>query len=356
MFGLRGAGTSGGKSSWTGKPELWDCISFVGFLIYYINGLNRPHPVEELQASPFEISGLSHVSSSAEQFRSYTFNLSLPGMLLVLGGYSYGSLIISHLPTTSVILEMFANVSRGTAAAEIRLRALKLSAQRNAELDQRGDGCQRQNPVEREKQETLLLGPTISVSREETGHGSRESGEEFRASRQGISKCINSSRKTFGLQRQSNEVGLLDVQEQDRLPVVSLPIPQTCYLLISPLLPPVSHLLTMFSNLKQESPSENHTFLSKWTRPSSALSDSMLTTYSTMAVYGTSDFFASQTKLRKWAENLMKQPSSLFQRQEVDSAGHFWQEVGAIESMVGHIQMWLQGVAGEPNTVESASH
>lgn len=55
------------------------------------------------------------------------------GMTLVIGGYSYGSLITTFLPTMKHLLQRFETVVKGSAEAEIRLRAGSLSAQWNKE-------------------------------------------------------------------------------------------------------------------------------------------------------------------------------------------------------------------------------
>src|SRR5436190_3450724 len=36
---FRGAGESDGRTSWTARPELGDYISFYGFMVHYIHGL-----------------------------------------------------------------------------------------------------------------------------------------------------------------------------------------------------------------------------------------------------------------------------------------------------------------------------
>lgn len=126
---------------------------------------------------------------------------------------------------------------------------------------------------------------------------------------------------------------------------------QICYLLISPLLPPVSHFATMFSKLNDRhdicSRSDAPPSLNNSSSSSSPAPDGLsppnrnLANHPTLAIYGTQDFFCSHRKLRTWAENLASQPDSLFRFREVENAGHFWQEVGADKELRRRIREWL---------------
>jgi hypothetical protein len=120
---------------------------------------------------------------------------------------------------------------------------------------------------------------------------------------------------------------------------VPLVTPEICYLLVSPLLPPVALFATMFSSLsfavKKKSGS---------TSASGVLAckpDDELVSHPSCAVYGDRDTFTSQKKLRKWAANLQQKPNSQFHFFEIDGAGHFWQEKDLVERMTTSIQQWL---------------
>ncbi|KAL4813618.1 Alpha/Beta hydrolase protein [Aspergillus spinulosporus] len=90
-FNFRGAGGSHGRTSWTAKPELADYVSFYGFMMLYLSFLAR-----QLGKSSGEIQ-------------------------LILGGYSYGSFIASHLPASQVVVDLIINALHGTPAHEILL-------------------------------------------------------------------------------------------------------------------------------------------------------------------------------------------------------------------------------------------
>jgi pimeloyl-ACP methyl ester carboxylesterase len=133
-------------------------------------------------------------------------------------------------------------------------------------------------------------------------------------------------------------------------PLRIIKLSQICYLLISPLLPPISLFATMFSKL------DDHQDLRKTNAASPAPSipphdglthsENILVNHPTLAIYGTKDFFASQRKLRQWAENLTSQQHSLFRFREISGAGHFWQESGVEKELRCAIREWLQDIEG----------
>ena len=91
---IRGAGKSKGRTSWTGKPEISDYMSVAGFLIQYLDQLE-----------------VNAVADGTDEIH------------LVLGGYSYGSLIASRLPEISSILAPFSLKAPSQIAQEISAMA-----------------------------------------------------------------------------------------------------------------------------------------------------------------------------------------------------------------------------------------
>ncbi|EAW25279.1 uncharacterized protein NFIA_107710 [Aspergillus fischeri NRRL 181] len=119
-FNFRGAGESGGRTSWTAKPELADYVSFYGFMLHYLHSL-KDHTRQE-DKGPDPSSALP--AESAGDSRSASGEVHL-----ILGGYSYGSMIASHLPTVDVVARLFAEGDIGTSFHQIRQAAKELSAQ-----------------------------------------------------------------------------------------------------------------------------------------------------------------------------------------------------------------------------------
>ncbi|KAL4864593.1 hypothetical protein BDV12DRAFT_175898 [Aspergillus spectabilis] len=98
-FNFRGAGDSDGRTSWTAKPELADYVSYYGFMMLYLHCLR----LNNLFRSEGE---------SNEE-----------GIHLILGGYSYGSLVASHLPASGAVADIFNDGAYGTPTHEIFLTA-----------------------------------------------------------------------------------------------------------------------------------------------------------------------------------------------------------------------------------------
>lgn len=105
--------------------------------------------------------------------------------------------------------------------------------------------------------------------------------------------------------------------ENDKKPTQGT-LPTISYLLLSPILPPASNLVTLFSNLSSVS--------IEGRQIPTAPPAEQLPTHRTLVIYGTDDMFTSEKKLQDWAKTLKDVPGSLVQSQEIAMAGHFWVE------------------------------
>ncbi|KAL6238880.1 hypothetical protein BDW75DRAFT_189475 [Aspergillus navahoensis] len=105
-FNFRGAGGSNGRTSWTAKPELADYVSFYGFMMLYLRCL-KLQPEKDPE-----------------------------GIRLILGGYSYGSLIASHLPASEAVADLIIDAIQGTPAHEILVAAKTICALSIVEIPQ----------------------------------------------------------------------------------------------------------------------------------------------------------------------------------------------------------------------------
>lgn len=68
-----------------------------------------------------------------------------------------------------------------------------------------------------------------------------------------------------------------------------------------------------------------------------AEADRKMVENSTLVVYGDSDVFVSNRRMRGWAARLQEVPGSKFRAHEVSTAGHFWQEGPADGESVAHV-------------------
>lgn len=334
----RGAGSSKGRTSWTAKPELSDYISFTGFLIYYVAGLNPPPSSQAVERSQYTTSSpLSPIQSACLNPGGQSAGVD-GRMVLILGGYSYGSLITTNLPFTETILCRFASVSTGTAEAEIRLRAMSLSTQWNAEVQQHPRRGRRSAPS------TLQASPHSAVfGGEESEPGTRRASRESRRSTDIARRSLQGSRTKFGVRRSSSEVEV--PPSEAKLGTVDVVLPSTHYLLISPLLPPISMFATMFSKAGGFRGEDAHP--AKPTLATSASrADEKFQRHPTLAIYGEKDVFTSYKKHQRWAEQLMAKADSRFTCREIKGAGHFWHEKGVDGQMRGCIRDWVNSGLG----------
>lgn len=186
-----------------------------------------------------------------------------PGIQLILGGYSYGSLVVSHVPTVDAMTDLFQSDTRTSPSGDIGTAA-KTAATRSIE--------------------TLQITDPFSL---------------------------------------------------DDAPALSPGNTQISYLLVSPLLPPVSQLLTVFSTLSLNVTSAQGRHMA-CPRPADQLS-----THRSLALFGDSDIFTSARKLQRWSDELARMAHSQFQYRQISGAGHFWRENG-VEMRARHaLREWF---------------
>ncbi|KAF1990441.1 hypothetical protein K402DRAFT_410453 [Aulographum hederae CBS 113979] len=260
-FNFRGAG--GGHTSWTGRAEGRDYESVVGVLVGYIGGL---------RAFGGEDKGESR-GRAAEKERSAE-KTSERTVHLILAGYSYGSLITTHLPPTPQILSRFANPAEGTAAAEIWARH-----------GSHGHNC-------------------------DDGDEDQIGDEEDKDTPQKEEKKIDG----FG-----TEVRV-----------------KSYYLLVSPLLPPISSLATMALWSVFSSSSLSVSASKKHDDPFQKMRENP-----SFAVFGDHDSFTSIKKLRHWATRLEEESGGLFGFAIAEGGGHFWREEGAVSVLREGLKGWV---------------
>ncbi|KAI9931013.1 hypothetical protein ASPWEDRAFT_102930 [Aspergillus wentii DTO 134E9] len=254
-FNFRGAGESEGRTSWTAKPELADYVSIYGFILRFLHGLR-----------------VKSLSTQADDLTANSEN-STADVRIILGGYSYGSLIASHLPKIDVIMELFRKPSDGTVVQEICKVAENIAASSI------------------EKLRTRVEMPTLGKS-SFTDDG------------------MNSTKITK---------------------------PAISYLLISPLLPPVSFFLTVFSKLSLDVGVGESSKQIPCPKPADQLCANR-----SLAIYGNQDTFTSASKLHKWSGELCSDPRSNLQCREIDGAGHFWREKGVEAQARDTLRNWLR--------------
>ncbi|KAL8667976.1 MAG: hypothetical protein Q9168_007157 [Polycauliona sp. 1 TL-2023] len=112
-----GVGKSGGKTTWTGKAELQDHISFLGFFVHYLSSLYE------------QTAGvIPHEESSGSKPKTPDLATTEPSIQLIIIGYSYGALMTRHLPDIPTMMRRFSNVTLRSTEADIYSRASRLAS------------------------------------------------------------------------------------------------------------------------------------------------------------------------------------------------------------------------------------
>lgn len=324
----RGAGESQGKTTWTGKAEGEDYITITGLILHYLQNLRS------LRSSDFE--STNGCDRSGQRIN------------LLLAGYSYGSLVLARLPPLSAIAQRFESAEVGSAAAEIVMRArtlAKATIQAVEVLHSPSSPRGRQlKPGDAATSPTHRIGASpITMGGEETDSSTRRKSRDSRRSMDIVRKSVDMPRRVKAhIKRQSTPVRTGKADEENQSPILKSPVEdegqmqiETRYLIISPVLLPFTATLcspgppTSVFNMRRQSPSEANVGAQFLINP-------------TLGVFGSSDGFSSSRKLRTWAEKQARGSKSLFEWQEVEGAGHFWREDGAMQMLQRRVSDWVK--------------
>jgi alpha/beta superfamily hydrolase len=411
----RGAGGSKGRTSWTAKPETYDCASFVGLMVYFMHYLSLPQsfysdsqpswdeepytltpiPSHALLPQDWPVSPRSHkfapvspinTSRTVDGQRKNGEDPKLSPPLLLLAGYSYGSMITVQLPALSSILSLFSAPELGTAASEIRLRAKQLAKQQNdafksmmAALQEKSGNSANTSMSKHRRGRSLQPDETLSCRKTSACSSVRMGGEEtdpdarrpshdspnrrsfsFESERlrrsvdrvrslgraphdrspvkslprqdSDLSKCAHSSNDSssedIDTMKESNSTN--DRPAQNKMSPVALGDMKVSYLLISPLQGLVTKLATMWTFKSRHKTKDSS---SKDQGISDCEAEDKLILNDTLAIFGDEDVFSSSKNLRSWACRLNGKDKSHFCYAEVVGAGHFWHEDGVVDEM-----------------------
>ncbi|BCS12766.1 hypothetical protein RIB2604_02003250 [Aspergillus luchuensis] len=253
-FNFRGAGGSEGRTSWTARPELADYVSFYGFMLLYLHFLKERAVRQEGRKGDGGKIGV------------------------VLGGYSYGSMIASHLPKLHDIVDLVRCSSPESPFHEIYQIAEKLSL------------CL---SLGEEMKQPTYRPATV---------------EEIRSA----ADCI----------KRTAAVSYLLVS-----PLLP-PVNQFLTLFSKMSLDASAQISSASREWKQGQ------------IPCPKPAD-QLCAHETLAIFGDEDTFTSASKLEKWSAELAHVPGSRFQAVEIEGAGHFWREHGVEAQARQAIRDWV---------------
>lgn len=238
---------------------------------------------------------------------------------VVLGGYSYGSLILKHLPPVPSIVQRFQCPLPGSATDEVLLRASKLADQSNLEWINQARDAERENRRTKHEHKT-----SMTIGGEETSPDHRRSSREVKRSLD-VPRSMDLGRRLRSLSHRGrrHESPATPLEQ----PEVLIVAPEVKYLLISPLTPPVSTLAAPALGQKP------------WNRSSEA-DLRTIGLSSSLAIYGDQDIFASAKKTRDWSDHMKSTHGSTFSSVEITGAGHFWVEQGVERQLRDALRKW----------------
>jgi alpha/beta superfamily hydrolase len=340
----RGAAGSEGHTTWSGRAEQEDYISFAGFLIHYLQGLHgglAPNQLEPIQ-SVGDFGDIGPISGTAGRHSDAPIGI-------LLGGYSYGSLVLARLPSAQAIYQRFANPKTGSAAAEVALRARTMAEQtkiacQEAQSPSTPRGRQLDPSAAATSPSKRIGASPMTMGGEETDLSTRRRSRDSRRSVDVMRKSIEAPKRIRAHIRGSSISAKGGVEVKQPVPnttcIVNTPeIIKSRYLVISPVLIPFTHTLcppgppSMFSGLRKNADNESHAakpFLANLT----------------LALFGSSDVFTASKRLKAWAQKMVDASESKFAWEEIDGAGHFWNEAGVMQALQRRIEKWLSDDEG----------
>ncbi|KAK8184285.1 hypothetical protein BC567DRAFT_48977 [Phyllosticta citribraziliensis] len=344
-------------------------MSFAGALVCYMHALKLP--------------GASSTTASRTQ------DVSGHPIHVVFGGYSYGSLIVTRLPPIDSLLAPFQSTPTSQAASIIHQLASSLAARTIEELVEQHEASKKQQHLsptspratfESRRKSPVTIGGYESDAAATAGSGKRKSQDAGANGRRSLSldlrrpqswgKELRSSFQAPRHHRQHENTATPD--KDDEAPPPPLPASgrlaiSPAYLLISPLLPPLSFLIA--PSLALSSLSLSLSFFSS--SPSCCSpSTNPLTTHPALVLFGASDGFTGSKRLRAWCGKLsteskaeadqqqgqIDEPAapvappckhSRFAWHEIEGAGHFWLEIGAMAELRGRVKTWAEGLGNQ---------
>ena len=335
-------------------------MSFVGFMSHYVHYLDpfrparRDLPTSDSEDYPYAISPPTSLPSSplGSPSKHATPFFALPetnhAPILLMGGYSYGAMVATNMPSLSSILAPFDKPVCGSPAAEIRLRAQHLAEMQNTVL-----ASARAAAVDRQKGKSYRKSLGMRVGGDEENRRSHDSRRSFSVDleerlHKGVNELMEKARKGHRRRHANDHHGHEPTVEEEKMPKPEnapehlLPVPnltacRSAYLLVSPLQGIVTNLATMsfpspLSSLSRRIPNRSSSWSGKpsisETAKTMPLSEAeqKLVANPTLAIYGDCDGLVAARKLRVWASRLQTAPDSKFRAHEVASVGHFWHQ------------------------------
>jgi pimeloyl-ACP methyl ester carboxylesterase len=281
---------------------------------------------------------------------SHESHPSIDPPLLILGGYSYGSHIASCLPDQALLVTLFTDVVAGCGSSlgEIKARAIKTGRDISAYFDMLKAGS-----LGRGRSSLRVPEGDLSPTKRGVAMGGYDSeAASRRISRESSRRSLDGDAVRRSLDRARQRIrGRVSSEQHTSLPDASPTVeegecdspshtpaqPQTAYLLVSPVLAPMTTLITMFSRPVFE---YRNSSTGRTIKDQSSKDDKFLT-HPSCVIYGNKDVFTSSRRVHKWTEDLHNRARSTFTSYGVEGAGHFWIEDGTMGQLRSCLDQWL---------------
>ncbi|KAK0337307.1 hypothetical protein LTR91_004333 [Friedmanniomyces endolithicus] len=344
-FNFRGAGGSHGKTSWTGKGEVEDYCSVVGVVMHYLRTLQHSARQGSELLSPVMSADERNVSGAKGSHGERPLSI-------LLGGYSYGSLVLARLPPIQAMQQRFEEATMGTAAAEIVQRARTLAKQTLKAVE---DERQHDLKASRERGAIPEDAPSspvrhgrtfpVLIGGEETDSADRRRSRDTPRSMDLVRKSVDFPKRLKAHMRHGSalqEGHPLSEGDKCHPPTgiggggdgSSPLLVNAHYLLVSPVLLPLT------TNIAPPGPPAPQLGLRG--RSADSKAGALFLQHATLAIFGTNDTFTSNRRLRAWATKTEREAARNFEWQAVEGAGHFWREEGAVQKLRERVTKWVE--------------
>jgi pimeloyl-ACP methyl ester carboxylesterase len=240
---------------------------------------------------------------------------------LVLGGYSYGSHITTRLPDLTTIFKSLKDAGSAQAALEIADKSKLLASQTRTDLMSAQRSRHLSIPMESPNRASFDHVLSVGSCDETPASPTLKPHHSVKKSIDDISRRIS-----IRLKRHSRDIDEDEIPrpvDKPQLPELDATLFELSYVLVSPLLPPVSTLTTL-------------PFFSS----STGDHEQKFREHPSLAVFGGRDMFTSAKKVRAWCSTIAE-VNSKFRWVEISEASHFWHEDGVAKRLNRAVKEWI---------------
>lgn len=281
-------------------------------------------------------------------------------------------MITSHLPSLEVVAQLFEAPQPDSAENEIQRRACDLARDARAYIEMSTTDMTLSSPRRRREKwdQTGQRSPPATPHQQPPHHhavtmGGYESDvASRRVSRESSRRSLDGERVRHSIDRVRHKISVRKPAPLRDLADKTLPedkteealevkattrdaaiVPRVAYVLISPLLAPVSGFITMFSKLKLATKTSGMC-VSVACQGREGGEFEQLVRWPCLCVFGSKDVFTSDGKLQRWTQQLRSRAGSQFVSVRTNS-GHFWTDSEGIVRLQRGMIDWIAALSAD---------